>query len=86
MQLVKVNMDEFKKDIYPEYLKLFPEDEQKPYQLIEKSVNSDIMNILKIVVENKMVGFMIINTLKGNGCVQLDYLAILLEYQKQTIW
>ncbi|MBO5478292.1 MAG: GNAT family N-acetyltransferase [Clostridia bacterium] len=83
MQLVKVNMDEFKIDIYPEYLKLFPEDEQKPYLLIEKSVNNNIMNIFKIVVDNRMVGFIITNTLKENGCVQLDYFAILPEYQSK---
>ena len=82
MELIIATIEEFKKTIYPEYLKLFPELERKSYHDIEKSIINDITTILKIMVEKETVGFMIINQLEDVSCIQLDYLGILPQYQK----
>lgn len=81
MELISVSMQRFKETIYPEYLKLFPVPEQKPYETIEKSVINKITDIIEIVVDNTFVGFIIVNTIKNNPYAQLDYLAILPNYQ-----
>ena len=82
MELIIATIEEFKNIIYPEYLNLFPELERKSYHDIEKSIINDITTILKIMVEKEMVGFMIINQLENVSCIQLDYLGILPQYQK----
>lgn len=82
MELIIATIEEFKNIIYPEYLNLFPELERKSYHDIEKSIINDITTILKIMVEKEMVGFMIINQLEDVSCIQLDYLGILPQYQK----
>ena len=81
MDLIDIDCKEFKKFIYPQYIKLFPENERKSYRIIEKTVKKNVANIIKIVQNNEIVGFMIVNTLKDNLYVQEDYLAILQEYQ-----
>ena len=81
MELIDVDSKEFKKIIYPEYIKLFPALERKSYRQIKKTMKKDICCVTKIVEKNKLVGFMIVNTLGKNALVQLDYLAILENYQ-----
>lgn len=81
MRLVEVDIKEFKHIIYPEYVKLFPEAERKSYRRIKKAVKNEISKIIEIVVDDQFVGFMIINALENNPYVQLDYLAILPNYQ-----
>lgn len=82
MKLKIATIEEFKNIIYPEYLNLFPELERKSYHDIEKSIINDITTIFKIMIEKEMVGFMIINQLEDVSCIQLDYLGILPQYQK----
>lgn len=81
MILKEIDINEFKSVVYPEYLKLFPESERKPLELIEKTYNQGIAKIIKIVEKNEFVGFLIINTLKDNSFAILDYFAILSKYQ-----
>ena len=83
MKLVTVNIKEFHDRIYPEYKKLFPKEERKPYQTIVKAMKYHLGNVIKIVEENLFIGFIIVNTLENNPYVQLDYLAILPEYQSK---
>lgn len=83
MELLEVNITEFNKLVYPEYLRLFPKLERKPYKVLERTIIENIAKALKIVVNNKFVGFFIVNTLKNNSIVQLDYFAILPEYQSK---
>ena len=37
MELKKMNIEDFKNQMYDEYTKLFPEDEQRDWEDIEKS-------------------------------------------------
>lgn len=81
VDLVEITIKEFKKNIYPEYKKLFPSSERKPYHIIKKLVNKSICNILKIVNDNEIIGFFILNTV--NNYVQIDYFAIFEQYQSK---
>lgn len=83
MKLETMDIQEFKEKIYPEYVKLFPPSERKSYRTIEKSVRDQVMNLLKIVVEDQIVSFIITNSLANNPCLQLDYLGILENEQKK---
>lgn len=83
LYLKKVDIKEFKKVIYPEYKKIFPSMERKPYIVIRKSYNNNITDIIEIIVEEKFVGFFIINHIKDNPYVVLDYFAILPKYQRK---
>lgn len=83
LELVNVDIKEFKQTIYKEYEKLFPENERKSYKRIKKGVNNGIVNIVKIVDDSKFIGFMIINKIKNVQYLCLDYFAILPEYQNK---
>jgi len=83
MQLKKVDIKEFKEIIYPEYKEIFPKSERKSYKTIEKSFNNGITEIFEIIVDNKFVGFFITNFLKNNPYIQMDYFAILPQYQNK---
>jgi len=81
MYLKKVDIKQFKKVIYEEYKSIFPKEERKTYVDLEKSYNNKITDIIEIIQEEQFIGFIITNFLKDNPIVQLDYFAILPEYQ-----
>lgn len=83
LQIANINIEEFKKVVYPEYLKLFPKEERKEVETIEKSFNNGITKIIEITHNNLFIGFIIINTLIDSKYIQLDYLAILPQYQNK---
>lgn len=81
MYLKKVDIKEFKKVIFKEYKNLFPRIERKSFTDLKKSYNNNITDIIEIIEEEQFVGFIIINFLEDNPYVQLDYFAILPQYQ-----
>lgn len=81
--LNEITIDEFKLTIYNQYLTIFPEDERKSLQTIESLVEKKIMKLIKITNKNLLIGFMIINQINGNNYIQLDYFAILPQYQNK---
>lgn len=83
MRLVFTDMEEFKKIIYPEYLKLFPKLERKTLKDIENSFLKNITKIIKITENDNFIGFIIFNVLEDKKYLQLDYFAILPQYQNK---
>lgn len=83
IELVNVDIKEFKQTIYKEYENLFPDNERKSYRLIKKVYNKGISKIIKIVDDSKFIGFMIANKIENVNYLQLDYFAILHEYQNK---
>lgn len=81
MQLKKINIHEFKKVIYSDYKKIFPSIERKSYRTIKKLYNNNMTDIIGIIQDNELVGFIIINTIENNLYAILDYFAILPKYQ-----
>ena len=81
INLVQIDISEFKEKIASYYLEIFPEEERKPVQLIEKSYQKGYTKIIKIMWQETLVGFIVLNRVKENGFAILDYLAILPEFQ-----
>ena len=80
MNIIKITIEEFTNTIYDRYIKLFPEDEQRDFQNIEKNYNLGIENFYKIVEDNKTIGFFLLERIKDYP-YYLDYFAIYEEYQ-----
>ena len=59
MELKKMNIEDFKNQMYDEYTKLFPEDEQRDWEDIEKSYY-DGVEILYGIIENEIVSKIIV--------------------------
>lgn len=83
IELKSVDIREFKKNLYFQYMKLFPKNERKPLSLLKKCYVKKILTILEIIDENQIIGFMIINKLPKSKYLQLDYFAIFEQYQSK---
>lgn len=83
LRLTEINFKEFKKEIYPKYVKLFPKNERKSLYYIKKPYLKGITKLVKIVDDDTTVGFLIYNTLPNNKYVQLDYFAIYKQFQNK---
>lgn len=81
LKLLCIDIAEFKKTVYPQYLKTFPKEERKPYKLLEKLYNRGILKTIQILDEDTFVGFILVNSVKNNKCLLVDYFAILSEHQ-----
>ncbi len=83
MKLNKIDIEHFRNIVYPEYLKIFSEEERKSLELIELLYHKGIMNFIEITYKNNFIGFIIINIIDDIKYIQLDYFAILPNYQKK---
>lgn len=83
MELIKIDIKEFKNKIYPEYEKLFPDLERKSYKRLKDTYENGIVDIFEIYVEENIVGFILANHLDNNPYIQLDYFAIFEKYQNK---
>lgn len=81
INLLEIDINEFKKDVYEYYIDIFPEEERKPIELLESSYNRGYTKIIKILNNSNLIGFMMLNRAKENGYAVLDYLAILPQYR-----
>lgn len=82
-ELVYIDINEFKELLYAYYLEIFPEEERKPLQLITSTYNKGYSKIIKIMNNDNIIGFMILNRIINNGYAILDYLAILPQYRNK---
>jgi len=62
---------------------MFPKEERKSYYKLKKSYYNNITDIIQIMSENKVIGFFIVNYLKNNLYLVLDYFAIWPESQNR---
>ena len=83
IDVIEINIEEFEKDIYSEYLKLFPEDEQRPLNKLRNTFNRGVEKFYKIVFEKKTIGFFLLEKLGNDYPFYLDYFAIYEEYQNK---
>lgn len=49
LRLVKIDYDEFIKDVYKEYLKLFPKEERKSLENLKQLFTKKLLNFVKII-------------------------------------
>lgn len=83
INLEEASIEEFQTLIYKDYVKLFPRSERRGLHAIKKTMKRKVTNVLKIMVDGVYVGFFIYNSLPDNPYMQLDYFAILPEYQSK---
>ena len=83
MELINIDYKEFKAQIYQKYIEIFPEEERKTLEAMEKNYNKNITRFIKIDEEKELIGFCIMNSIENNRYMQLDYFAILPEYQNK---
>ena len=83
IDVIEINIEEFKKDIYNEYIKLFPKDEQRSLNKIANTSNSGIEKSYKIILENRTIGFFLLEKINDEYPFYLDYFAIYKEYQNK---
>ena len=83
IELKSVDIKEFKKNLYSQYMKLFPKNERKPLSLLKECYVRKILTILEIIDDKQIVGFMILNKLPKSKYLQLDYFAIFEQYQSK---
>lgn len=83
VDVVEIEIGEFKKDIYSKYTKLFPKEEQREWKKIENTYNEGIEKFYKIIWENKTIGFFMLERINEDYPYYLDYFAIFKEFQNQ---
>ena len=83
IELKSVDIKEFKKNLYSQYMKLFPKNERKLLSLLKECYVRKILTILEIIDDKQIVGFMILNKLPKSKYLQLDYFAIFEQYQSK---
>ena len=83
IKLEEIDIKEFKEDIYMYYVEAFPEEERKPFSLIKNTYDRGYMKLIKILNNDSLLGFMILNRIKNNGYAVLDYFAILPQYRNK---
>ena len=84
LDLKYIDINQFKKEVYVYYLKIFPRKERKPIELIQSSYEKQYTKIIEILYKDELVGFMILNRIKDKGYAVLDYLAILPQYRNNN--
>ena len=83
MKLKKIDLEEFKKVIYPEYKQIFPIMERKPYIELKRLYEKGITSFIEILDNDQIIGFFIVNSFESNLYIHLDYFAILPSHQSK---
>lgn len=81
MDIIEIKIEEFEEKIYEEYIQLFPPEEQREWKYIKKSYENKIEKFYKIVSENNIIGFVMLEKLFENYPYYIDYFAIFKKYQ-----
>lgn len=85
MEIIEIDINEFEKDIYNEYIELFPEEEQREWDKIQKAYENKIEKFYKIVSNNMTVGFFMLEKIDDNSPYYLDYFGIFKKHQNKGI-
>lgn len=83
INVIEITINEFKEKIYDEYIKLFPEDEQREWRKIENTYKKGIEKFYKILLDDITIGFFMLERLNDNYPFYLDYFAIFNEFQNK---
>ena len=85
MKLINITIEEFEDKLYSEYIKIFPEEEQREWKNIKKTYEQGIEKFYIIVEEENIVGFIILEENKTYNSYYIDYFAILEKYRNKGI-
>ncbi len=82
INLKKITIEEFEKQIYDKYITLFTEEEQRDWNTIKVAYKNGIEDFYAIYDDELLVGFFALERIK-NYPYYLDYFAIFKEYQSK---
>lgn len=82
MNISLITIEEFEKNIYNEYIKLFPKEEQREWKKIRDTYNKGIEKFYKIELDKTIIGFFMLEKI-DNEPYYLDYFGIYKEYQNK---
>ena len=85
IKLKKIDLTEFKDKLLKYYYEMFPEDERKPISRLEYMEQKGLLEILEIINEETIKGYIIESIVEPNGYIVMDIFAILEEYRHQKI-
>ncbi len=83
LEFMQIKIEEFENEIYDKYITLFPEDEQRDWDKIKSSYEKEQEKFYKIMFENKIVGFFMLEKCSDAHPYYIDYFAIFKEYQNK---
>lgn len=82
LDVIKIDTKEFINDCLDMYESLFPESERRPWSQIEKTYNEGVENFYKIVLNNEIIGFFMMEKLEDHP-YYLEYFGIKEEHQNK---
>ena len=82
LKITEITIEEFKNNIYKEFLKLFPKEEQREWPKIKKAYQKGLEHFYKIAIKDETIGFFMLEKL-DNSPYYLDYFAIFEKYQNK---
>ena len=83
MDIIEIKIEQFKSEIYKEYITLFPKEEQRSWKNIKITYAKGIEKFYKIILDNKTIGFFMLEKADKKAPYYIDYFAIFKEYQNQ---
>ena len=83
IKIIEITIKEFKKEIYQKYKKLFPKNERRPFKKVKRTYELGIEKFYKIIYDNNIIGFFMLEKLNDNYPSYLDYFGIFKEYQNK---
>ena len=83
IDIIEIPIKEFEDKIYDEYIKLFPDEEQRDWDKIELAYSKGIEKFYKIDIDGKIIGFILLERIDENYPYYLDYFAIYSDYQNK---
>lgn len=83
IDVIEITIEDFKENIYNEYVKLFPKEEQRDWKKIENTYKNGIEKFYKIVLEDITIGFFMLEKINDNYPFYLDYFAIFNKFQNK---
>lgn len=83
LEIIKIDIKEFKNEIYKEYTTLFPEEEQRSWNKIKITYGKGIEKIYKITLNNQTIGFFMLEKAGEDYPYYIDYFGIFKKYQNK---
>ncbi len=83
MKIEEIEIKEFENEIYNEYVKLFPEEEQRDWKKIRQAYENGIEEFYKITENQQTIGFFMLEKIKDDYPYYLDYFGIFKEHQNK---
>ena len=83
MTIIEIDIKEFEEKIYNEYINLFPDEEQREWDKIQISYQRGIEKFYKIVENDMIIGFFMLEKLEENYPYYLDYFGIFKQFQNK---